>query len=230
MDACHWSTPHPDLACCWTARPLRRRRGMAEADERLVEALRASLKENERLTRRVRERDETEAEPIAIIGAACRFPGGVDSPEDLWRLLAEGRDVTGPFPTDRGWDLDHLFDSDPAASGRTYVDRGGFLADAALFDAALFDISPREALAMDPQQRVLLETAWRAVEHARIDPRSLRGTPTGVFVGVSGQDYDRDARHGVPEVEGYLLAGNTTSVASGRLAYTLGLEGPALSV
>ncbi|MEU8814273.1 SDR family NAD(P)-dependent oxidoreductase [Actinoplanes sp. NPDC048796] len=160
-------------------------------------------------------------EPIAIVGMACRFPAGVDSPEDLWRLLLDGADAVAPFPADRGWDLDLL-----ASRAR----EGAFLADAAGFDAAFFGISPREALAMDPQQRLLLEVAWEAVERAGMDPSALRGTPAGVFVGMSEQNYAGHLRGSDTEADGHLLTGNTASVASGRLAYVLGLEGPAVTV
>src|ERR1700737_3241953 len=199
---------------------------MVDQLQHATDALRKALVQVERLKRKNRALLERSSEPIAIVGMACRFPGGVDSPDSLWDMVAEGRDVMSEFPTDRGWDLAGLFDADPDALHKFYARAGGFVDDVAGFDAGFFGVSPSEALATDPQHRMLLELSWEALERAGVDPTTLRGSATGVFAGIIAQGYGMLA----DEIEGYRLTGTTSSVATGRVAYVLGLEGPAVSV
>src|SRR5580658_10305446 len=187
---------------------------MTASRDQVVEALRASVIETDRLRRQNELLLKVSREPLAVVGVSCRYPGGVRSPEELWEFVSGGGDAIGGFPVDRGWDLEGLYDSDPDRVGRSYVREGGFLYDAGEFDAAFFGIGPREALAMDPQQRLLLEACWEALEDAGIDPVSLGGSSTGVFAGVGSSGYGigippPDAGEGV---EGYRMTGSLASV------------------
>ncbi|UUU25873.1 type I polyketide synthase [Streptomyces sp. DSM 40750] len=178
---------------------------------------------------RLREVEEKNREPIAIVAMSCRFPGGVSSPEELWRMVAEGAAGLSPFPKDRGW-YEEVYNPDPGSRGTTYVNEGGFLHDAAMFDPVFFGISPREALVMDPQQRLLLEASWEVLERAGIDPLSVKGTTGGVFMGAAFQGYGAAGPIEAEEAEGYLVTGRSSAVTSGRVSYVLGLEGPAVTV
>ncbi|MER6984430.1 beta-ketoacyl synthase N-terminal-like domain-containing protein, partial [Streptomyces carpinensis] len=207
---------------------------MAKAnDDRLLDYLKRVTADLHQTRRRLQEVENQNDEPIAVVAMSCRYPGDVTTPEDLWRLVAEGRDAITSFPTDRGWDLDALTGTGPgqdSGAGTSYVHEGGFVHDAPAFDAGFFGISPNEALTMDPQQRLLLEVSWEAIERAGIDPESLRGKPVGVFAGSGIQDYEYLIGAAGEVAESYMTTANAAAVISGRISYTLGLEGPAVTV
>ncbi|HEV7650686.1 MAG TPA: type I polyketide synthase [Actinophytocola sp.] len=189
-------------------------------DRRLVEALRLTLKENERL-RAENERFATAREPVAVVGMGCRLPGGIASPEDLWEFVGGDADAISEFPADRGWDTDHIYDPQPGRPGKTYSRRGGFLAGAGDFDAEFFRLSDTDALFMDPQQRIMLEVTWEALERAGIDPTSVRGSDTGVYAGIMHHDYALAQK--IPVTYG-------GSLVAGGVSYALGLEGPCVAL
>src|SRR5216683_155391 len=213
-----------------TVRSRSRPIGASMNEEELRSYLRRATSDLRLAHKRLRESEARWHEPIAVVAMSCRFPGGVLSAEDLWRLVADGTDAISPFPADRGWAVEELYDPDPDQAGKTYVCQGGFVHGAEEFDPAFFAISPREAIAMDPQQRLLLETSWEVFERAGIDPVPAIGSHTGIFVGSNGQDYLRHLVGSLESVSGYLGTGTSASVISGRIAYGLGLEGPAVTI
>ncbi|MET7642023.1 beta-ketoacyl synthase N-terminal-like domain-containing protein, partial [Streptomyces sp. NPDC005438] len=204
--------------------------GNSDGEQKLLDYLKKVTGDLRQAHRKLRDLEAANKEPIAIIGMSCRLPGDVRSPEQLWDLLSEGGDGMSGFPVDRGWDLDRLYSADHTQAGTSYTREGGFVHDATTFDPVFFGMSPREALAMDPQQRLLLQASWEAFENAGINPQTLKNTDTGVYVGAASTGYGTHLT-ALPEgVEGYMLTGNSMAVASGRVAYTLGLKGPAATI
>src|SRR5580704_10230412 len=199
-------------------------------EERFLSYLKKVTLDLRTANQRLREMEERDREPVAVVAMGCRFPGGVASPEGLWELVRSGTDAMSEFPADRGWDAWMRLDLGGVRAEGGFARVGGFVYGASEFDPAFFGISPREALAMDPQQRLLLEVCWEAIERAGIDPHSLRGSRTGVFAGTNGQDYPAMLAVGAEDAGGYMATGNASSVISGRVSYVLGLEGPAVSV
>ncbi|MFD8856152.1 type I polyketide synthase [Streptomyces vinaceus] len=199
-------------------------------DEKILDYLKKVTADLHQTRQRLQDVEAQTREPIAIVAMSCRFPGGITTPEELWQLVAEGRDAVAGMPTDRGWDLEALMDPNPDAPGSSYVHQGGFLENAGMFDPGFFGLSPLEAEGTDPQQRLILEVSWEAFERAGIDPETLRGSQVGVYMGSGIQDYG-DYEEGVPEaVEAFMATSRASSVISGRVSYTLGLEGPAFTV
>ncbi|MGW9558242.1 beta-ketoacyl synthase N-terminal-like domain-containing protein, partial [Nocardiopsis sp. NPDC055551] len=200
------------------------------SEEKLRSYLKKVAADLHRTREQLKKEREERNEPMAIVGMACRFPGGVTTPAELWDLVDEGRDAIAPFPEDRGWDVESLYDPEGATPGSSYCREGGFIDTAYEFEPGFFGISPREAMAMDPQQRLLLETSWEALEDAGLNAHEMRGSDTGVFAGVMYQDYTRRELDIPEDLEGYTGAGGSGSIASGRVSYVFGFEGPAITV